>query len=207
MKLKVEERAKSANALRKEGMIPAVFYGPKEEATPIQLKVSDFEKVYKQAGTSQIIILEGVGDEKEALIYDVQLHPLTNKPIHADFYVIERGKKLSVEVPLVFVGEAPAEKKGLILVKQMHEIEISVRPSEIPHEIEVDLSKLESEEDTITVKDLPLPPSAEPEIEEDEIIVSVVAAQEEPEEETEQMSIEDIEVEKKGKTEEEAKEE
>ncbi len=190
------------NTLRNEGKIPAVFYGPQEETTPIVISESEFLKVFNKAGTSSIINLEGIGDTKEALVYDVQYHPVTDRILHVDFYIIERGKKVSVEVPLEFVGEAPAEKKGLIVVKQMHELEIEVRPSQIPQSLEVDLSKLEDQDSVIVVGDIRLPESAEPLIDKEEIVVSVVAQQEEPEEE-EERSVEDVEIEQKGKEEKE----
>ena len=95
---------------RKEGYIPAVFYGPKEPSESISISIRDFKKVWDSAGESSIISLLVSGKEHEALIHDVDFHPVSGEPRHADFYVIEKGKKVTVDVPLEFIGIAPAVK-------------------------------------------------------------------------------------------------
>ena len=199
--LTVQERdtSTSADALRAEGSVPAVFYGPKETTTSIALNAAEFTRVWKEAGGSTIIDLGGVGEDKEVLIHDVAVHPVTGLPQHVDFYCIERGKKLTVTVPLVFVNEAPAEKQGGIVVKVLHELEIEVRPRDIPREISVDLSALTELTSTITVADLKLGDDIEPTAEANETIVSITEAKEEPQEE--ERDISDIEIEGKGKAE------
>lgn len=192
--------------LRDSGAVPAIFYGPIEEATPVVLNEKEFTTVWKNAGGSAIVALKGVGDDKEALIQDVVLHPVSDKILHIDFYVIERGKKLTVTIPLEYIGEAPAEKVNGIVVKILHEIEIDVRPSDIPQSIEVDLTKLEDLSSTITVADLKFPESAEVSLDGGEPVASVSEAKEEPEEIAEERSIEDVEVEEKGKQEKEGEE-
>ncbi len=172
-----------AESLRKTGAVPAVMYGPKEPSTPIALQGKEFEKVFKAAGESTVITLQGVGEDKEALITDVDFHPVTGTPRHVDFYVIEKGKKVTVKVPFEFTGTSAAVKDlGGILVKVMHELEIEVFPKDLPHSIPVDISKLNTFEDKILVKDLSLPSSAEVAIPLDEVIVMVTEAKEEVEE-------------------------
>jgi large subunit ribosomal protein L25 len=173
--LQVKERSKKekADTLRLSGLLPSIFYGPKEEAQPIAIDATAFGKVWKEAGGSSIVVLKGIGEDKEALIHDVDVHPVTGIPIHADLYVIERGKKITVSVPIEFIGEAPAEKAGHIISKALHEIEIEVRPSELPQHFEVDISSLSEVGDHITIGDITLPPSAELLQEKDEIIASV----------------------------------
>ncbi len=175
----ITERSGKTPALRAEGKTPAVLYGPQEQATAIAIDTIEFGKVWKKAGESTIIVLKGVGDDKEALIKDVQWHPITDEVVHVDFYVFERGKKLTVSVPLEFVGEAPAEKLNGNINKNIHELEIEVRPSEIPQHIEVDLTKLVDLNSVITVADLPLPESAEPTVDSAEAVASVSEAVEE----------------------------
>ncbi len=161
--INISEKGNVKNStLRAEGKIPAVFYGPQEESQSIIIDAKEFNKVWSVAGESTIIVLKGVGDDKEALIKDVQWHPLTDEVLHVDFYIIERGKLLTVTVPLEFVGVAPAEKLGGNVNKTLHELEIEVRPSEIPQHIDVDLSMLTDMDSVITVGDLPLPKSAKP---------------------------------------------
>ena len=171
--------------LRASGRIPAVFYGPKEESTAIVVDAKVFGKLFKDAGETTIIKLKGLGDDKDTLIHDVQVHPVTDMPLHADFYVIEKGKKIEISIPLEFVGVAPAEKLGHIVVKAMHEVEIEVTPAELPQQLEVDISKLENVGDHITASEIKLPPSAELKTDPDEIVASVTAFVEEKELESE----------------------
>jgi large subunit ribosomal protein L25 len=185
-KLEVQERNdESADALRERGFIPAVFYGPKEKSTPISVSQKQFEHVFRDAGETTIVKLSGVDGEKDTLIRDVQFHPVTDRAMHADFYVLEAGKKVTINVPLEFVGEAPAEKAGHILVKALHEIEIEVAPAELPHHLDVDISKLENVGDHILVSDIVLPKSAELKTGAEEIVASVTAFVEEKPLETE----------------------
>ncbi len=184
----------SAQKLRDEGKLVGVFYGPKEEATPVTIDMPEFLRVWNDAGGSTIVDLVGIGDDKEVLIHEVDVHPVTEKPQHVDFYCIERGKKLTVSVPLVFTGTAPAEKQGGIVVKALHELEIEVRPRDIPHEIEVDLSTLTELDSSITVGDLRLGEGVEPTAEAEETVASITEAKDEPEEE-EERDISDVEIE------------
>ncbi|MFA6006361.1 MAG: 50S ribosomal protein L25 [Candidatus Paceibacterota bacterium] len=149
---------KKLDADRKAGKLPIAIYGPKEKAGSYFVNTNQFSKVYKQAGESSIIALEVGGEEKDALIHDVAVHPVTGVPLHADFYVIEKGKKLQVKVPLEFTGVAPAVKVlGGVLVKVMHELEIEAMPRSLPHGLKVDISKLATFEDQIHIKDIALP--------------------------------------------------
>ncbi len=168
--------------LRAAGTVPAVFYGPKEEATSVVVNALELEKVWKEAGETTIVRLRGVGDEKDALFKDVQFHPVTGKMMHADFYVLEKGKKIEIAVPLEFVGQAPAEKAGHIVVKALHEVEIEVAPAELPHHLDVELSSLVNVGDHITAAQITLPPSAELKTDPEEIVASVTEFVEEKEE-------------------------
>jgi large subunit ribosomal protein L25 len=183
IKLTVAERKDGASsqttALRDGGSVPAVIYGPQQEPLSISIDARDFEKVWKQAGESTLITLTGVGEDKEVLIKDVQWHPLSDAAMHVDFYAFERGKLLTVSVPVEFIGEAPAEKLGGIVVKSVYEVEMEVRPSEIPHTLEVDLTQLVDLQSVITVGDLKLPESASTTLEANDAIASITEAVEE----------------------------
>lgn len=182
--LSVKERGKeSADDLRAKGAVPAVFYGPKEKAHAIAIDGLSLERVWREAGETTIVRLAGLGDEKDTLIKDVQFHPVTGRVLHADFYVLEKGKKVEIDVPLEFVGVAPAEKAGHIVVKALHEVKIEVAPAELPHHLEVDISKLENVGDHIAAKDIKLPPSATLLTDADEIVVSITEFKEEKVEE------------------------
>lgn len=177
--VKTRDSKESPDDIRKQGLVPAIFYGGKETATAISVDALKFDRVFREAGETTIVILKGDGLEKDTLIHDVQVHPVTGKPLHADFYVLEKGKKITLNIPLEFVGEAPAEKAGHIIVKALHEVEIEVAPHELPKELNVDLSKLVSVGDHILASQIPLPPSAELKTEGDEIVASVTEFKEE----------------------------
>jgi len=198
--LNVKKREKGE--LLEKGLIPGVFYGREEKSTPISLLEADFMKAWKEAGESSIISLSGAGKDIDAVIQDVQFHPVTDRVLHADFYVIEKDRKIKVDVPLQFIGESPAEKNGLILVKVMHEIEIESLPADLPHQIEVDLARIVDIRSQILVEDLNFPEGVKPSAEKDEVVLSVTEArEEEPETPPEEVDMESIEVMKKGKEE------
>lgn len=199
--LKVEKRDKKENLaeIRKGGKIPAVFYGKKEASTPIKLPFAIFEKTLKEAGESTILHLEGQGIDVDVLIHDVDLDPVTDKPRHADFYAIEKGKKLSIKIPLEFVGVAPAVKDlGGILVKVMHEVEIEALPKDLPHKLEVDISGLNTFDSIITAESIKLPEGVALKVKPEEVVASVYEPKEEVVE-TAPVDLSTIEVAKKGK--------
>jgi large subunit ribosomal protein L25 len=182
LEVKARDSKESPEMLRARGAVPAVFYGPKEEATAIAIDGKKLAHIWKEAGETTIIKLQGAGDDKDTLIRDIQVHPVSGQLLHADFYVLEKGKKIEISVPLHFEGEAPAEKQGHIISKALHEVEIEVAPAELPHALSVDLSVLANIGDHITAKDIKLPPSAELKTDADEIVASVTAFVEEKEE-------------------------
>ncbi len=203
--LNVQKRDKknSNDYLRQTGVIPAVFYGEKEKSTPISVLMKDFLKVWESAGESTVITLNDGEKDHQALIHEVDLDPVTDKPIHVDFYVIEKGKKVEVDIPLEFVGVAPAIKElGGILVKVMHELKIKAEASKLPHKIEIDISPIVDFQTQIHVKDIKLPEGVELVDNPEEVVALVSEAKEEPEEPVAEASIADIEIEKKGKEEE-----
>jgi large subunit ribosomal protein L25 len=202
LKIIKREEIGKPNKLRAKGFLPAVFYGKKEIATPISVLASDFEKVYKKAGESTVITLTGVGEPKEVLVHDVDFHPVKNIPRHIDFFVLEKGAKIEVDIPLEFIGESPAVKGGGNLIKVLHDIEIRVIPKDLPQHIDVDISGLIDFSSRIIAKDIKLPKSAELITKEDEVVALVAEQIEEKEEEVVAPDLESIEVEKKGKKEE-----
>ena len=163
----------SADMVRENGLLPAVFYGAKEVSTPISIPLPAFERLWKEAGETTIVSLTGVGEPKEVLIQDVDVNPVTGMPIHADFYVLEKGKKIEIAVPIEFEGIAPAEKDGGVVVKVLHEIEIRVTPAELPQHLIVDISGLQTFGDHITVGQVKIPPSAEFITDPTELVVSI----------------------------------
>ncbi|MCC7500456.1 50S ribosomal protein L25 [Candidatus Nomurabacteria bacterium] len=208
MELTVNKRetTQNPNTLRREGFLPAVIYGCAAESTPVTIDRKTFQKVYKAAGESSVITIKGLGEDKDALIHDVQHDAVTGEPLHADFYAIQKGQTVTVSVPLEFDGVAPAVKDlGGILTKVMHELEITVQPKDLPHAIHVDISALKTLEDQIKVSDLKLPASAEISADPEEVVAMVSTATEEPAEPAAPIDLSAIAIsEERGKKEEEA---
>lgn len=178
----------------------AVYYGHKEKATSIIVSKSDFKKLFKKAGESSVVTLEEGAKKLEALIHEVDFDPIKGEPRHADFLVLEKGRKVKVEVPIHFIGESPAVKSGLILVKVMHEIEIEAEPKNLPHYIEVDISGLVDADSQIAIKDIKLPEGVISAEDDTEVVAAVTVPKDEVEDVAVDLSA--IEVEKKGKKEE-----
>jgi large subunit ribosomal protein L25 len=208
MELTVTKRdsKKSPKALREAGMLPAVIYGRKEESTPITVNRKVFEKLFHTAGESTVISIKGLGDEeKDALIHQVDVDPVTGVVLHADFYAIAKGQTVTVAIPIEFEGEAQAVKDGIgTLVKVIHELEIECQPRDLPKEFKVDVSKLATLEDKITIADLTLPPNAIITANPEDVIAMIAEVKEEPVEEVPATDLTAIEIsEERGKKEEE----
>ena len=191
------------DVLRKEGDIPAVFYGAGKETTPISLSKIEFKKIWRDAGESSAIQIKTKEATVDVLIHEVQVDPITDEPIHVDFLAIDMKKKIRVEVPLVFEGVSNAVKSGIgNLVKVLHEVEIEALPADLPHDLTVDISSLEGLENQVFVSDIKVPNGVVIITAGTEVVASIVAQVEEKEE-TVPVDLSAIEVEKKGKKEEE----
>ncbi len=201
VKLDVTKRTVSAKAIRKTGDIPAVIYGPKQEPISIAVNKIVFEKMLKEAGESTVINLAGIGEDVEVLIHDVAFNPLKGGVDHVDFYALEKGKEITVHIPLEFTGEAPATKKGGSLTKVLHEIEITCKPADLPQHIMVDVSVLDDFEKQIHVKDLVIPKGVKVHNDAEEVIALVQEVEEEVEAPVAPVDMAAVEVASKGKTE------
>ena len=189
------------NTLRNAGKIPAVFYGRKQVSTSITLSTKEFEKVWKKAGETSVVNLQSGDEEVQALIKDVDRHPVFGTPRHADFYVFEKGQKLKIKIPIVFTGVSPAVKDlGAVLVKVIHDLEIEAEPKNLPQKLEVDISPLAAFGDNVTAKAIKLPEGVTLVISPDDIVASVYEPKEEVIEEV-PVDLSTIEVMKKGKEE------
>lgn len=188
----------------KEGMLKGVYYGAKEKATPIFIGSIAFTKLYREVGQSAVFNLEGEGKKMQAMVQDLSMDPVQYVPNHVDFYVVEKGEKIDAHIPLEFIGISEAVKTlGGQLVKVMHEISVQADAANLPHSLEVDLSKLNSLDSVIKVGDVKLPTGVNLyKVEEDEIVASIATAVEEDLSAPVEGDISNVEVETKGKKEE-----
>tara|TARA_B100000745_G_C20140423_1_gene390983 strand:+ start:527 stop:1186 length:660 start_codon:yes stop_codon:yes gene_type:complete len=197
------ELGKKLKALRAEGVLPGVVYSGKVASTPISVSEKDFTKILRDAGETALITLKGLDTEHEVLIQDITYETVKGNPMHVDFYAVERGKEVEVTTPLEFIGEAPAEKAGAQLVKAVHELNIKTTPGKIPAHIEVDLSTVVEVGDRITIADLKAPEGVTILNDAEDAIVVAQEHVEEAEEEVAAVDMDAIDVEQKGKGEEE----
>ena len=200
LELKAQTRkdtGRKLRTLREKGFIPAVVYGPGHKPVSVQVTYNDFKKAFDEAGESTLIKLEVDGHIKNVLIHDVSVDPIDDTFIHVDFYQVVMDKTIKTHVPLVFEGEAPAVK-GLdgVLIKNLTELEIEALPKDLPHEIKVDISFLDSFDKHIRIKDLQIPEGVKVLEGLEELIVSVIpprseeelkALEEKPEEKVEEV--------------------
>ena len=190
--------------LRKGGELPAVFYGAGKESTSISISIIEFKKIWEKAGESSTVQITTPSSSVDALIHEVQVDPVTDEPIHVDFLVVDMNKTIQVGVPLEFIGVSEAVKSGLgILVKVLHEVEVEALPRDLPHNLEIDISKLITVDDQILVSDIKIPAGVTMITKETEVVASIAVQKEEKEEEVVPVDLSAIEVEKKGKKEEE----
>ena len=194
--------------LREKGLIPAVLYGKSIDSVSLVVGTKNFLKTYKEVGLSSMAELN-VGKEKYlVLIRDIQRDIISHQITHIDFYQPQLKEKITINVPLVFEGEAPAVKEfSGTFVSNMKEVEIKGFPMDLPHDIKVDISSLKTLEDTITIDDLSLSNKLEATQDGHSIIASVSPPQDVDKElEKEIGDVEDVEVAEKGKKEEDEEE-
>lgn len=168
---------------RSEGLVPSVCYGAGKENMVITVKHNEFIKAYRQAGENSVIDLTIDGKAENVLVQDMQIHPLTGFVLHVDFKFVDMNKVVVAPIPLEFVGKSNAVANlGGTLNQTLTEVEVEALPANLPHEIKVDISKLEDFHSVIHVSDLEVP--AEVKIVTDsELTVATVSA---PREETEE---------------------
>ena len=158
-KLEVRPRTvlgKKVKALRRQGRLPGVIFGGHADSAPVETDTGTFQKGYRRWGQTTLLSLTGLdGGEVPVLVHDVSREPRTGSLLHVDFARVSLTEKTHAEVPLHFVGESPAVRThGGVMVHALSEVRIEAFPQDIPHQIDVDLSKIEQIEDTLYVRDL-----------------------------------------------------
>lgn len=163
--LKVEKRTvlgKKSKKLRKSGILPANIYGKGLQSMAVQVPTKDFETLFKAVGETGLVDVMVDGEARPALIKNLQIHPVTHAPLHAEFHQVNLKEKVKTMVPVAVVGEPKAvtDKVGLLL-QTMSEVEVEALPTDLPEHIEVNVEPLAAVDEQITVGDLKIPAGVE----------------------------------------------
>ena len=169
----------ASRILRREGRVPAVIYGGKEEPTPIHVEAKE---LIRQLGTghfmNSILMIEvGGGKAVRAIPKDVAFDPVTDRPIHADFLRLSKDAKIQVAVPVIFANEeaSPGLKKGGVLNIVRHELELVCESDKIPDEIVIDVTGKDIG-DSIHISEVTLPAGAESAITDRDFTIATLVA-------------------------------
>lgn len=168
----------ASRALRREGRIPAVIYGGKEEPTPIHVEEKELVKKLKTGHFMNSIVDIMVGDLKVRTIpKDVALNPVTDRPVHADFFRLAKGGKIEVNVPVVFINEeqSPGLEKGGVLNVVRHELELICENDKIPGEIEISVAGKDVG-DSIHISEITLPTGSQSAITDRDFTIATLVA-------------------------------
>src|SRR3954466_11500880 len=132
-----------ARKLRQSGQVPAIIYGHSREPQSLAIDTRELERLLDRvAAASTVIELSIDGRTARTLIREIQRHPVQRAILHVDFQELVAGEKVTVSIPLVFVGSAEGVRQGGILDQVMHELTIRVDPSNIPNHVDVDITPL-----------------------------------------------------------------
>jgi large subunit ribosomal protein L25 len=168
----------ASRQLRREGRVPAVIYGGKEEPVAIHVEAKE---LVRQLGTghfmNSIVMIDVGGKPVRTIPKDVAVHPVTDRPLHADFLRLSRDAKIQVAVPVVFVNEddSPGLKKGGVLNVVRHELELVCDSDKIPDDIQLDVAGLDIG-DSIHISHVTLPEGSVSAITDRDFTIATVVA-------------------------------
>jgi large subunit ribosomal protein L25 len=167
---------KAVARLRRQGLLPAVLYGRHQPSLPLALDARAFDHLRAQVAPTTLVELavEG-GATTTVLIHDVQIHPVTRRPLHVDLLAVEVGEELTVEVPLVPVGASPAvEDHGGTLFHPIDALKVRARAEDLPTTLPLELGRLVDFDAVIHARDVPLPPGVTLVSDPDEVVAKVL---------------------------------
>jgi large subunit ribosomal protein L25 len=168
----------ASRELRREGRVPAVVYGGKEE--PLMIHVEE-KLLMKQLMTghfmNSVVMIDVGGKQIRTLPKDVAFHPVKDRPIHADFLRISKDSKVQVAVPVVFINEeaSPGLKRGGVLNIVRHELELICDADKMPDDIEIDVTGFDVG-DSIHISAVTLPKGSESAITDRDFTIATIVA-------------------------------
>ncbi len=167
-----------ARALRREGRVPAVIYGDSKESEGISMHRNEFTKLFNTGRLMSTLLDVDIDGKKHRVITrDVQVHPVTDIVLHADFLRLGKGAKISVEVPVSFLNEetCPGLKVGGVLNVVRYTVELNCPADNIPASIELDLAEAEMN-DSLHISQVALPDGVTPVIDDRDFTIATIAA-------------------------------
>lgn len=175
--LKLSKRdilGKKVRSLRRHGLTPANLYGPKIKSIALQAETPILERLIAKVGRNAMVTLRINGKPRLAMIRDIQWDPLTGALLHVDFFQVEATHKVTVEIPLVFIGDAPAAKSSRsMLIQILTSLHVEGLPADLPRSIEVDLSVLTEIAQAIHVREISIDDKLEVLTDPDQIVVHI----------------------------------
>ena len=168
----------ASRAMRREGRVPAVVYGNKEEPLAVHVEEKALMKMLSTGHfMNSVVMVEVGGKANRTLPKDVQFHPVTSRPVHVDFLRIGEHSQVNVNVPVRFDNEeaSPGLKRGGVLNVVVHDLALICDASEIPDEIHIDLTGLEIG-DSIHISDVKLPEGTKAAIDDRDFTVATIVA-------------------------------
>jgi large subunit ribosomal protein L25 len=136
----------AARRIRSTGQVPAVLYGKDQQPIHLTLDARETLHLFHSISVENTIVNVQVDDDKEeleTLVREIQMHPFRPDLVHVDFYCIERGVALEVDIPVNYVGTPHGVREGGILEIILHEFRVRCIPSKIPESIEIDIAALD----------------------------------------------------------------
>jgi len=170
---------KKNKVLRKKGLLPANIFGSGFASQSISINYRDFSKVFRKSGETGVIYIKTEKEEIPTLVKTTQRDPIESKLLHVDFRKVDLSIKIEAEVPLNFVGIAPAVNQGGVLITQTTKLLVEALPQHIPHQIDIDVSILKEIGNEIKVADLKPNEEYLVKSEAEKVIISVTAHKEE----------------------------
>ncbi|MFO1152903.1 MAG: 50S ribosomal protein L25/general stress protein Ctc [Rhodospirillales bacterium] len=167
-----------ARAVRREGRVPAVIYGNRQDAQMISLDAKELSMQLRRPGfLTHVYEVDVEGAKQRVLAREVQTHPLTGRPLHVDFMRFSAATKITVAVEVHFINEAkaPGVKKGGVLNVVMREVEVVCSPDAIPQLLEVDVGGLDVG-DVVHIDALKLPDGVELAVTDEDATIASIAA-------------------------------
>ena len=134
--------AQKAKQLRKDGWVPCSLYGKGYEPTLLQVRNSDFKKMYSKGARKFYVEVTG-GQKYLCSVDEVQKGPFQNEYVHINFHALNQNEKATIHVPVHFTGTAPGTKEGGVIAQQVSEVTITGYPNDLPDEVVVDIAHLQ----------------------------------------------------------------